>query len=158
MHVRWTPDGKYLLAAERQSDGIQVYDVRNMIHRVAWLSGRQANTTQKLGIDVVPTADGCEVWAGGTDGCVHMWNDPGLREGHVTPGLTIKMHEDPVSSAVWHPAGVVLATSSGCRYKAPDADGFESECTDDDAMSTPSPIVLAESPEPDNRLAVWTVS
>ncbi len=97
MHVRWTPDGKYLLAAERQSDGIQVYDVRNMIHRVAWLSGRQANTTQKLSIDVVPTADGCEVWAGGIDGCVRMWNDPGLREGHVTPDASIKVHEGELS-------------------------------------------------------------
>ena len=100
MHVRWTPDGTYLLAAERQSDGIQVYDVRNMIHRVAWLSGRQANTTQKLGIDVVPTADGCEVWAGGTDGCVRMWIDPGLREGHIAPDVTIKMHEGEL---FWYP-------------------------------------------------------
>ncbi|KAK0253243.1 hypothetical protein LTS09_011660 [Friedmanniomyces endolithicus] len=158
MHVGWTPDGKYLLAAERQSDGIQVYDVRNMIHRVSWLSGRQANTTQKLGIDVVPTVAGCEVWAGGSDGYVRIWNNPGLREGHVEPDVAIKMHEDPVSSAVWHPAGIVLATSSGCRYKAPDAGDSEDGSTDHGAMNTPSSVVVEDSPEPDNRLAVWTVA
>lgn len=92
-HMRWSPCGKYLLIAERQSDIIHVYDVRDTHRRVGWLDGRHASTTQKLGIDVVPTADGFEVWAGGTDGCMRMWKDAGLKEGEQEPDRQIKLHD-----------------------------------------------------------------
>ena len=91
--LAWSPDGNYLLVAERQSDGIQVFDLRNSHQRVAWLSGRKAGTLQKLGIDVVPTSTGYEVWAGGTDGCVRMWKDPGSAEGEQSPDDVLHLHE-----------------------------------------------------------------
>ena len=92
-HLRWSPCGKYLLIAERQSDIIHIYDVRDTHRRVGWLSGRHADMTQKLGIDVVPTADGFEVWAGGTNGCVRMWEGVGMREGEQSFQKEMKLHD-----------------------------------------------------------------
>ncbi|KAM0712575.1 hypothetical protein Q7P35_000021 [Cladosporium inversicolor] len=135
--LAWTPDGTYLLVGERQSDGIHVYDVRNRLQRLAWLSGRKALTTQRLGISTVPTQSGLEVWAGGVDGAVRMWQNPGLYEGVQQPdGELAGMHGDSVTSTVWHPGGAVMATCSGQRR-------FDDE--DDDTT------------RPDNSLKVWTV-
>ncbi|KAF2482941.1 WD40-repeat-containing domain protein, partial [Neohortaea acidophila] len=79
--MKWTSDGTYLLIAERQSDCIQVWDLRHSLRRVGWLGGRGAKTTQRLGVDILSTADGVEVWAGGMDGRIRMWRNPGLVEG-----------------------------------------------------------------------------
>ena len=93
MHLKWTPNGQYLLVAERQSDCLQVWDVRNMVHRVSWLSGRKTETTQRMGIIVDPTTDGCNVVAGGTDGYVRTWRNPGQTEGKQEPDEVLKMHD-----------------------------------------------------------------
>lgn len=90
-NVEWSPCGKYLLIAERQSDVIQVYDLRDTHQKVSSLSGRNANTTQILGIDVVPIATGYEVWGGGMDGKVRMWNNPGSSEGIVEADTEFKV-------------------------------------------------------------------
>lgn len=176
--LAWTPDGHYLLAAERQSDGIHVYDVRYQLQRVAWLSGRRADTTQRLGIDIVPTAEGCEVWAGGTDGCVRMWKNPGLTEGEQKPDAELKLHDDAVPAAVWHPGGAVLATCSGQRHLASgDEEEFSSDGSDNsesdseissdqtsmDRKDEDIGLVSAQSEmlkgrrAVDNTLRIWTV-
>lgn len=135
--LAWTPDSRYLLVGERQSDGIHVYDVRNQLKRLAWLAGRNALTTQRLGFSTVPTRSGLEVWAGGVDGTVRMWQNPGQIEGVQQPDSElVGMHGDPISSAVWHPGGAVMATCSGQRR-------FDDE---DDKTTLP-----------DNSLKVWTV-
>lgn len=135
--LSWTPDGTYLLVGERQSDGIHVYDVRNRLKRLAWLAGRDALTTQRLGFSTVPTQSGLEVWAGGVDGVVRMWRNPGQLEGVQQPNGELKgMHDDSVTSAVWHPGGAVMATCSGQRR-------FD----DEDDSTTP----------PENTLKIWTV-
>lgn len=135
--LSWTPDGTYLLVGERQSDGIHVYDIRNQLKRVAWLAGRNARTTQRLGISTVPTQCGVEVWAGGVDGVVRMWRNPGQQEGMQQPNAELEaMHGDPISSAVWHPGGTILGTCSGQRQ-------FNNE---DDGVALP-----------DNSLKVWSV-
>ena len=95
--LAWSPCGTYLFVAERQSHVILVYDMRNTFERVAWLSGRQARTSQKLGIDVVPAADGFEVWAGGTDGYVHMWKNLGSRSGEHAPDGSLRLHDGELS-------------------------------------------------------------
>lgn len=137
--LAWTPDGTYLLVGERQSDGIHVYDVRNRLKRLAWLAGRKALTTQRLGISTVPTRSGLEVWAGGMDGVVRMWQNPGLLEGVQQPnGELERMHGDAVSSAVWHPTGAVMATCSGQRRFDDDDEDENTTC-------------------PDISLKVWTV-
>jgi telomerase Cajal body protein 1 len=91
--LKWSPCGRYLIIAERQCDILQVYDLRNTAGCLSTLTGREANTTQKLGIDVLPLADGHEVWGGGTDGMVRMWSNPGSQEGEQPPDAAIKMHE-----------------------------------------------------------------
>ena len=136
--LSWTPDGTYLLVGERQSDGIHVYDVRNRLKRLAWLAGRKALTTQRLGISTVPTQSGLEVWAGGMDGVVRMWQNPGLLEGVQQPNDELEgMHSASVSSTAWHPGGAVMATCSGQRR-------FDDDEDDD-------------TTRPDNSLNVWTV-
>jgi len=95
--LQWSPCGTYLVIAERQSDSMQVYDVRNTLQWVSHLTGRKAETNQKLGIDMVPTADGYEVWAGGTDGCVRMWNNPGHQYGEHTLDMEMKLHDGKLS-------------------------------------------------------------
>jgi hypothetical protein len=60
---------------------VLVYDVRVAGKLVCWLEGRQAETNQRLGIDVFEAEKGTEVWAGGTDGIVRVWEGMGLTEG-----------------------------------------------------------------------------
>lgn len=147
-HLAWSPCGTYLFIAERQSDTIQVYDLRNTLSRVSLLSGRKAITTQRLGINIVPTAEGSEVWAGGTDGCVRMWKQPGLQPDEQKPTEVLQLHQDPVTNALWHPNGAVLATCSGRRLG-----NQRNEHDDGDSSggeSLPRPL--------DNRLKIWTVS
>lgn len=145
--LAWDPSGTYLLVAERQSDGISVFDMRNTYQRVAWLSGRKAMTLQKLGIDVLATAPGYEVWAGGTDGCVRAWRDPGTVEGVQEPDAEIKVHDGAVASAIWHPQGEVLATCCGTQDRS--SGGFDSLDDSDDGETT--------THLGDNSLKLWTL-
>lgn len=137
--LAWTPDGKYLLVGERQSNGIHVYDVRNQLRRLAWLSDRNALTTQRMGFSTVPTASGLEVWAGGVDGAIRMWQNPGQVEGVCEPDVVFAdMHGDSVASNIWHPGGAVMASCSGRRR-------FDQE--DEDSPTAPM----------DNSLKIWSV-
>ncbi|KAI7502899.1 hypothetical protein KC367_g1923 [Hortaea werneckii] len=147
----------------RQLDGEQVsgtgvFDVRNTLQRVSTLTGREANTTQKLGIDVVPTVDGSQVWAGGTDGVVRMWENPGLAAGDQKPQREMNLRKDPISSAIWHPRGWVFATSSGHRspssnlwFEDSSSEDYESDSASDSSSSVVGPAV------PDNKLDVWVM-
>ncbi|KAI7198124.1 hypothetical protein KC324_g3977 [Hortaea werneckii] len=167
-------DGECLTAfsVARQLDGEQVsgtgvFDVRNTLQRVSTLTGREANTTQKLGIDVVSTISGSQVWAGGTDGVVKMWENPGLAAGDQVPQREMKLRKDPISSAIWHPRGWVFATSSGHRSPNSnlwfeDSSSEDSSSQDDESDgasdSTSDSKSNAVSPTaPDNKLDVWVL-
>ncbi|KAI7686130.1 hypothetical protein KC322_g12875 [Hortaea werneckii] len=155
-------ENRYLIIAERQSDYIQIFDVRNTLQRVSTLTGREANTTQKLGIDVVPTIDGSQVWAGGTDGVVKMWENPGLAAGDQKPQREMKLRKDPISSATWHPRGWVFATTSGHRFPNPNL-WFEDSSSEDDESDSTSESSSGSSSSavgaagPDNKLDVWVM-
>lgn len=108
----WSACGRYLCTVERVSDGIAVWDIRGTGKKLAWLKGRKAKTQQRLGVDVT----GGEVWAGGTDGSVRVWDGLGQAEGIVDPNWEFQAHEDAITSTALHPIGSVLLTSSGQRH------------------------------------------
>ena len=87
--VLWSICGRYLCVVERGSDGIGVWDVRGTGKRLAWLGRRFAMTNQRLGVEVL----GGEVWAGGMDGTVRVWDGLGIKEGVVDPVWEFRAHE-----------------------------------------------------------------
>jgi hypothetical protein len=128
----WSACGRYLCVVERGSDGIGVWDIRGTGRKLARLAGRNARTNQRLSVDLI----GNEIWAGGTDGNVRVWEGAGMKEGVVEPVFEFHAHDgeackggafegrvfeltrgatDAVSSSVLHPTGSVLATCSGQR-------------------------------------------
>ncbi|KAJ5760360.1 hypothetical protein N7520_007516 [Penicillium odoratum] len=108
----WSPCGRYLYIAERKSDGVLVYDIRVTGQMLGYLRGRKAVTNQRMEIDVISAgADGAhEVWAGGTDGFMRGWKNPIYAAGGQDPDWEFKMHDDTVTSTVFHPSGGVVAT------------------------------------------------
>ena len=87
--VVWSACGRYLVVVERGSDGVGVWDIRGTGKRLAWLTGRRARTMQRLRVDMW----GEEVWAGGTDGRVRVWEGGvGRREGVVEPSWGFEAH------------------------------------------------------------------
>lgn len=89
----WSTCGRYLYIAERKCKGVLVYDVRVTGKLVAWLEGRVAETNQRLGVDVFEGPGGTEIWAGGTDGVVRVWEGTGKCEGGVPSTWHWKAHD-----------------------------------------------------------------
>ncbi|KAI9052909.1 hypothetical protein LZ554_003181 [Drepanopeziza brunnea f. sp. 'monogermtubi'] len=128
----WSACGRYLFVVERKSRGVLVYDVRVTGRLVSWLVGREAETNQRLGVGLFEGEKGTEVWAGGTDGVVRVWEGVGMTEGAVERSWEWKAHDDPVSSTAVHSSGTVVATCSGQR-SSPElwsSNGSESEASD----------------------------
>lgn len=101
----WSPDGRYLYVAERMSDGISVFDIRVTGKRLAALRGRQAMTNQRLNIDVVSVANDHEIWAGGTDGVVRVWENPHLAENEMYPTSQREAHTGRSLVHCWMSSG-----------------------------------------------------
>ncbi|KAF1968330.1 guanyl nucleotide binding protein [Bimuria novae-zelandiae CBS 107.79] len=120
--LKWSPDGQYLYVAERSSDALLIYDVRNFSLALGHCAGRQALTRQKMGFDVwaqmneYDTDENHEIWAGGTDGKVRVWRNPYLREGAIEADEVISVGEDPVSNVLVHPYGHAAVVARG-RYE-----------------------------------------
>jgi len=73
--LSWSSCGNYLFVAERKSDAILIYDIRQG-RRLSWLRGRKADTLQRLSFDLLETPNaGHDIWAGGIDGKVRIWRD-----------------------------------------------------------------------------------
>lgn len=182
MQVLWSPCGRYLYVAERQSDGLLLYDIRVSGKKLGCLSGRGAQTPQKLDVGIVPTANGShEICAGGIDGVVRIWSDPPSQEGKHSPDFEFKAHDDPITTAAFHPSGSVLATCSGQRFQplsqcfpgsTPESHPFAidlgSDTESDDGRSSLSPTTTNLSLQnedslhaswrtPDNTLKLWSL-
>lgn len=89
----WSKCGRYLYVVERKSNGILVYDVRVTGKLVSWLEGRQAHTNQRLGVDIFEGKDGAEIWAGGMDGTVRVWEGVGQIEGRLERAWEWNAHD-----------------------------------------------------------------
>lgn len=159
----WSSCGKYLYVVERKSNGVLVFDVRVTGKLVGWLEGRQAETNQRLGVDVFEGEKGSKIWAGGTDGVVGIWEGVGLAEGGLQKSWEWKAHDgkssrcpcrrvhtdrqpDPVSSTAVHMTGTVVATCSGQRSPVLDGNSF-SESNYSDSSASP----LATDPSGNNN-------
>lgn len=122
-HLKWSPCGKYLYVAERQSDVLLIYDVRNFSLALGYCVGRKALTKQKLGFDVWNAgaspydieAISHEIWAGGTDGNVRVWRDPYRKEGAVEADEVVQVGagDIPVVSTLVHPLGSLAVAACG---------------------------------------------
>jgi hypothetical protein len=84
----WSTCGRYLCVVERESDGIGVWDIRGSGTRLAWLQGRAGRTNQRLEVGIM----GQEIWAGGTDGRVRVWEGLGMSEGDIDPAWQFHAH------------------------------------------------------------------
>lgn len=107
--VIWSSCGRYLCVVERGSNGIGVWDVRGTGRRLSWLRGRMAQTKQRLGVDIL----GSEIWAGGTDGVVRVWEGLGTAEGIVSPTGQFHAHEGMFVhishlGLVWAPCRILM--------------------------------------------------
>jgi len=167
--ILWSACDKYMCTVERASDGIAVWDVRGTGKRLAWLRGRKARTQQRLWADVMSA----EVWAGGTEGVVRVWEGLGQAEGVLDPNFEFQAHDDAVSSTTLHSTGSVLATCSGQRHVdtgfTPASNDVESDTNCSEASSRSSrssrnsQSSLSTDPEfsPahafDNTLKVWAL-
>ncbi|KAJ6118589.1 hypothetical protein N7471_013209 [Penicillium samsonianum] len=142
----WSPCGRYLYVAERKSDGILVYDVRVTGQLLGHLRGRKAHTNQRMKIDVVPSGPGGshEIWAGGTDGFMRVWRSPEHCAGGKEPDWEFKVHDDAVTSTMFHPMGSVVATCSGQRHFV------SNDSSDED-------IPAKNTEQADNSLKVWSM-
>lgn len=91
----WSPCGRYLCVVERVSRGVLVYDVRVTGKLVCWLDGRNAETNQRLGVDAFEGDgnNGMEIWAGGNDGVVRVWEEVGRTEGRVERSWEWRAHD-----------------------------------------------------------------
>lgn len=158
--LAWSPCARYLLVAERQSDCVQIFDVRRAGPRLGWLSGRNAMSTQRLEIEVVPSSNGFEVWAGGSDGAVRTWANPGSVQGEHRPDAEMQVSRDAVGGVGWHPQGVVMATCSGERSSMMKKSDLPIAGENIDASQLEKPALSCQNRNQipsENSLRIWTM-
>ena len=103
--LTWSPCGRYLYIVERKSDGIMVYDIRKSGQLLSWAEGRMAETNQRLSVDLFSSsnADGdLELWAGGVDGNIRVWENIHCREGGQQQNLDWRVHDGKKSECNCH--------------------------------------------------------
>lgn len=131
--LKWSPCGKYLYVAERSSDVLLIYDVRNFSLSLGYCAGRKALTRQKLGFDIWNAGaspydiEGLshEVWAGGTDGMIRVWRDPYMREGAVEADDIVSVNSGgvPVVGSLVHASGSLAVAACGTIGAEEDMEG-----------------------------------
>ncbi|KAF2276187.1 WD40 repeat-like protein [Westerdykella ornata] len=112
--LKWSPCGKYLYIAERMSDHLFIYDVRNFSYCLGYCVGRQAFSNQKMGFDVWGRGEGgLEVWAGGTDGRMRIWENAHFQEGEVRPVEVLETGMGSLAGTLVHRTGSIAIAASG---------------------------------------------
>lgn len=167
--VRWSSCGTYILVGERNSNVIQVFDVRGQHRLLQTLVERNAESMMRLDWDLTPNG---EVWAGGLDGYVRVWEGLGKSEGKVEASMVWKAHDgtdplcfvpdsladliDPVVATLVHPSGSVAITCSAeDRNAERSQDSSESSVgsTEDDDV----PDEELNSPELHSNIKIWSL-
>ena len=130
----WSDCGTYLYVVERRSNGILMYDVRSTNKSVSWLEGRDADTNQRMAVDLTTINGKAEIWAGGTNGSVKCWKDAGSKEGaHVFDDSWQAYGEQTaVGGMSMHNCGSIIATASGSRRELAVELGSDSGSDSDD--------------------------
>ncbi|KAG9824154.1 hypothetical protein KCU98_g2804, partial [Aureobasidium melanogenum] len=144
--LAWSPCGNYLFVAERQTDSLLVYDIRHTGQRLSYLSGRNALTTLKLSFDFTSDTNGkIDIWAGGTDGKVRVWQDVTSREGCIEPDLALFASHAAISNTILNRREPMLITTSGQRCDPSDLVGLHDFSSDSDSSSSESSSYSDES-------------
>ncbi|QIW99366.1 hypothetical protein AMS68_004884 [Peltaster fructicola] len=131
--MAWSACQRYLYVAERQSDCIQVFDVRTGGRRLSWMSQRNAGSSQKFDFSIRP--GGTEVWAGGMDGKMRVWTNPGAVSGEHLPQAVMAFSDKPIGGTCWHAHGDVLTTTQGGRSKSIDEADDKADCCPFDTLT-----------------------
>ena len=87
--IKWSPNARDMYIVPRNSNSLEIWDVRNTGTKIATLVDRQASTNQRLWTDL--TQDGKYFVSGGTDGYVRSWSTE--ESGTVEPTMKIKVHD-----------------------------------------------------------------
>ena len=139
--IKWSHCGTYLYVSERKDTKITVWDVRKLYAKVGTLTGRDAFTVQRLGIDIsLGDGDREVVVGGGTNGKINLW-DPHATTSPVATweahggalcstnclceenrGLTLLL--DPITSVAVNPAwsGLIASCSGQRNYSRDNAE------------------------------------
>ena len=94
--LMWSSCGRYLYIVERCSRGVMVYDIRHSGQLLSWVEGRNAETNQRLGVDLhesLHAGGGLEIWAGGLDGNIRIWRNPHCQQGSQPPDMEWPAHQ-----------------------------------------------------------------
>lgn len=105
--VKFSPDGTYLFTGARKDNEILCWDLRNTMDVVCRFQ-RVVQTNQRFVFDIDPL--GLHLSTGSQDGNLLIYK---LATGELV--TKAKVHEDSVTSAVFHPYLPCLATCSGQR-------------------------------------------
>jgi len=99
----WSICGTYLFVAERNSDVILVFDMRQG-KRLCWLKGRNAMSMQRMSFEIVESDDGrIDVWAGGVDGHVRVWENITRKTDGIDPSTDIIAHQGKSKRSALYP-------------------------------------------------------
>ncbi|OAA32424.1 WD repeat-containing protein 79 [Moelleriella libera RCEF 2490] len=160
IQVLWSSCGRYLVVNERHADGLLVYDIRGSGKLLSVLSGRKSSTQQKLLCDTFPgdSSGGFEVWAGGQDGSVTVWEHVGMTAAEVGPSWAWKAHDAPVCSSILHRSGSVAATCSGGWRHAVAYDDHDHDHDNDNLDAPPARQAQSYEVFPESTLKLWSVT
>ncbi|KAG0286547.1 Telomerase Cajal body protein 1 [Linnemannia gamsii] len=164
--VQFSPDGQYLYSASRQDPFIRCWDIRNTANVLFRLERPGDLTNQRLGFDV--SSDGRWLSTGDMNGDITIFDLSNCTDPDAERLVTrICGHNDVISSAVFHPTGSVLATSSGQRkYElsgANDTDSDSDSNSNDEfqnKLDQATMSVQGKDFEPtviDNSISLWTL-
>lgn len=126
-HLRYSPDGMRLYVGARKSTEIRAWDLRNLDAGPVERYGRQGLTNQRLGFSL--SCDGEMLATGDSEGMLKIYS---TKTGDIL--TRVRVAEEAVSSAGFHPFLPLLLTSHGHRLLRTEEEGsVDSDFEDDES-------------------------